>query len=235
MIIIALDVDTREKALGLVDSLKGQVSYFKIGMELFNSQGPDILARVKERGVKVFLDLKFHDIPNTVASASKVAVKQGVDMFNVHASGGSNMLRKTVEAVREQAESLNLKEIPKVLGVTLLTSLNQEALEKELGVSKLLKDQVVQLAALSQEGGLDGVVASPQEVEIIRKKCGPDFLIVTPGVRPAWASRDDQERIFTPQRAVQAGSSYLVIGRPVTGAPDPREALDRIKEEISSR
>ncbi|RQD69517.1 MAG: orotidine-5'-phosphate decarboxylase, partial [Tindallia sp. MSAO_Bac2] len=139
MIIIALDVDSREKALELVENLKGPVSYFKIGMQLYNSQGPDIISAVKEQGVKVFLDLKFHDIPNTVAAAAAVVVNQGVDMFNVHASGGKNMLVKTVESVREKAEELGLKERPKILGVTLLTSLNQEVIEKELGIKKTLE------------------------------------------------------------------------------------------------
>jgi len=232
LIIVALDMDSREKALGLVEDLKGQVSYFKIGMQLFNSQGPDIISAVKDRGVKVFLDLKFHDIPHTVAAAATVAVNQGVDMFNVHASGGKNMLVKTVESVGERAGKLNLKEKPKVLGVTLLTSLNQEVIEKELGINKPLEKQVGDLASLCQEAGLEGVVASPREIKIIREVCGPDFLIVTPGVRPSWAAKDDQERVFTPGQAAEAGSNYLVIGRPVTAAPDPGEALTRIKEEI---
>ncbi len=234
MIIIALDVDSRDKALELVEDLKGEVSYFKVGMQLFNSQGPQIISQIKEKGVKVFLDLKFHDIPNTVAAASAVAVAQGADMFNLHASGGKAMLQSAVESAKERAIKLNLKETPRVLGVTVLTSQSQEVLSRELGVNKSLDQQVSDLAVLCREAGLRGVVASPREISIIRKSCGPDFLIVTPGVRPSWASRDDQERVHTPARALASGSDYLVIGRPVTAAPDPREALNKILSECSS-
>lgn len=232
MIIIALDVDTRERALALVESLKDQVSYFKIGMQLFNSQGPDIISIIKDRGVKVFLDLKFHDIPNTVAAASATAVRQGADMFNVHASGGEAMLQSAVESVKETAEKLNLKESPVVLGVTVLTSISQEVLQSEIGVERPLKEQVANLALLCRKAGLNGVVASPREIVLIREACGPEFIIVTPGVRPSWASRDDQERIHTPAEAAALGSNYLVIGRPVTSASDPEEALRKIIEEI---
>ncbi|PKM79708.1 MAG: orotidine-5'-phosphate decarboxylase [Firmicutes bacterium HGW-Firmicutes-13] len=233
MIIVALDVDTREKALELVDSLKEQVSYFKIGMQLFNSQGPDIISVIKDRGVKVFLDLKFHDIPNTVAAAAAVAVRQGADMFNVHASGGEAMLRTAAESVKETTAKLNLKENPIVLGVTVLTSMSEETLQTEIGIIRSLEEQVSSLALLCRKAGLNGVVASPREVVLIREACGPEFLIVTPGVRPFWSSRDDQERVHTPAEAMALGSNFLVIGRPVTAAPDPKEALNKIIEEIN--
>ncbi|UNC93954.1 orotidine-5'-phosphate decarboxylase [Candidatus Contubernalis alkalaceticus] len=231
MIIVALDVDTRQEALELVDLLKGRVSFFKIGMQLYNSQGPAIVSQVKEKGVKVFLDLKFHDIPNTVGAASAVAVRMGADMFNLHASGGEAMLRKAVESAQEEALRLNRSEKPLIIGVTVLTSMNQAALE-QLGINRPLEQQVKSLAELCQGAGLDGVVASPKEIKIIRESCGKDFVIVTPGVRPLWASRDDQERVNTPGEAAALGASYLVIGRPITAAADPGEALDKILAEI---
>lgn len=235
MIIIALDVDTREKALELVEGLKGRVDYFKIGMQLYYSQGPGIVSLVKARGVKVFLDLKLHDIPNTVAAAAAVAVEQGVDMFNLHASGGGAMLRAAVTAARERAARLNLKALPRVVGVTVLTSLDQGTLSRELGVGLPLERQVTSLAVLCRDSGLDGVVASPREIGVIREACGKDFVIVTPGVRPSWASRDDQERVHTPGEAAALGANYLVIGRPVTAAPHPGEALEKILQEIEGK
>ncbi|MDO9574318.1 MAG: orotidine-5'-phosphate decarboxylase [Candidatus Contubernalis sp.] len=231
MIIVALDVDTRQEALKLVDLLKGRVSYFKIGMQLYNSQGPAIISEVKEKGVKVFLDLKFHDIPNTVGAASAVAVRLGADMFNLHALGGEAMLRKAVESAQEEALRLSHREKPLIIGVTVLTSMNQATLG-QLGIERPLDQQVKSLAELCKGAGLDGVVASPKEIQIIRESCGKDFVIVTPGVRPLWASRDDQERVTTPGEAAALGASYLVMGRPITAAADPGEALDKILAEI---
>ena len=230
MIIVALDVDTREEALELVDLLKGRVSFFKVGMQLYNGQGPAVISEIKEKGVKVFLDLKFHDIPNTVGAVSAVAVRLGADMFNLHAIGGEAMLQKAVESAQEEALRLN-REKPLIIGVTVLTSMNQETL-KQLGVERPLDQQVKSLAELCQKAGLNGVVASPREIQIIREACGEDFVIVTPGVRPLWASKDDQERVNTPGEAAAQGASYLVIGRPVTAAPDPGEALEKILAEI---
>ncbi len=231
MIIVALDVDTREQALELVDRLKGRVDFFKVGMQLYNSHGPAIISEIKGKGVKVFLDLKFHDIPNTVGAASAAAVRLGADMFNVHAQGGEAMLRKAVESAQEEALRLN-REKPLIIGVTVLTSMNQETL-RQLGVERPLEQQVKSLAELCQRAELDGVVASPREIQIIRETCGKNFIVVTPGVRPVWSSKDDQERVNTPGEAASQGASYLVIGRPITAAPDPGEAADKILAEIN--
>lgn len=230
-LIVALDVDSIEEALGLVQRLQDHVGVFKVGMQLFNSEGPDVVRRIQDAGGKVFLDLKLHDIPNTVGQASAVLTRQRVFMFNVHTAGGSEMMKKAVQMTRQEAFGAGIP-LPLVIGVTVLTSINQAILENEMGVARSVEVQVVRWAKLAKESGLNGVVASPQEIRAIRAACGIDFLIVTPGVRPAWAAVNDQKRVMTPREAVEAGASYLVVGRPITGAADPVEAAQRIVEEM---
>jgi len=226
-ILVALDVESAAKAVALADALRGSVGGFKIGKQLFTAAGPAMVRELTSRGDRVFLDLKFHDIPNTVAGAIQSAVSTGAWMVNVHASGGSAMMKAAAEAARKTAAGLS-RERPLVIAVTVLTSMDTAALS-EIGVTRPLLDQVVHLAKLSQASGLDGVVASPQEVTAIRKACGPDFQIVTPGIRPAdQQGKDDQARTMTPAEAVEAGATYLVIGRPITGAPDPKSAAEAI-------
>ncbi len=225
-ILVALDVESAAKAIALADALRGSVGGFKIGKQLFTAEGPAMVRELTSRGDRVFLDLKFHDIPNTVAGAIQSAIATGAWMVNVHASGGSAMMQAAAEAARRASASPSGR--PLVIAVTVLTSMTETAL-KEVGVQRPLTEQVVHLARLSQASGLDGVVASPQEVVAIRQACGPDFQIVTPGIRPVdQQGKDDQARTMTPAEAVQAGATYLVIGRPITGAPDPRKAAEAI-------
>ncbi|MFY9312420.1 MAG: orotidine-5'-phosphate decarboxylase [Tepidanaerobacteraceae bacterium] len=222
-VIIALDTPDEQKALELVKLLKHKVSVFKVGLELFCSQGPEIVNKINDLGCKVFLDLKFHDIPNTVAGAARAALSTGAFMFNVHASGGREMMRK----VREMIDAAELPEKPIVIAVTVLTSLDESDLN-DINISKSPLEQGKTLALLTKESGLDGVVASPREITAIREVAGQDFVIVTPGVRPAWAQAGDQKRIMTPAEALDAGASYIVVGRPVTAAPNPVEAIDKL-------
>ena len=221
-ILVALDVESREQALSLADSLRGSVGGFKIGSRLFTAEGPSMVRALAERGDRIFLDLKFHDIPNTVATAVDAATRLGVWMVNVHAGGGTAMMRAAREAAHESAARHNVTP-PLVIAVTVLTSMNQAVL-KETGIIIDLMDQVMRLAELTKEAGLDGVVASPRETAGIRKRCGRDFLIVTPGIRGAGDAKDDQHRTMSPEEAVAAGASYLVIGRPIIAAPDPKAA-----------
>lgn len=226
-ILVALDVESADKAVALADALRGSVGGFKIGKQLFTAAGPAMVRALTGRGDRVFLDLKFHDIPNTVAGAIQSAVTTGAWMVNVHASGGSAMMKAAADAAAKASTARSAGR-PLVIAVTVLTSMNDSAL-KEIGVERPMVDQVVHLAKLSKASGLDGVVASPQEIVAIRQACGPDFQIVTPGIRPAdQQGKDDQARTMTPAEAVQAGATYLVIGRPITGAPDPRKAAEAI-------
>jgi orotidine-5'-phosphate decarboxylase len=232
-ILVALDVESAAKALALAGALRGAVGGYKIGKQLFTAEGPAMVRELAERGEKVFLDLKFHDIPNTVAGAVQSAVATGAWMVNVHASGGSAMMKAAAESAKKAAEALG-RPRPLVIAVTVLTSMNDAALA-EIGVSRGMLDQVVHLAQLAKASGLDGVVASPQETTAIREACGPDFQIVTPGIRPAdQRGKDDQARTLTPKEAMAAGASYLVIGRPITGATSPREAAEKIFASLGS-
>jgi orotidine-5'-phosphate decarboxylase len=230
-ILVALDVASADEALSLASTLRGAVGGFKIGKQLFTATGPDLVRRMVAQGDRIFLDLKFHDIPNTVAGAIASAAPLGVWMVNVHASGGPRML----EAARRAADEAAARDGERVLviGVTVLTSLDASGLAA-IGIGESPLDHVMRLAKLSQAAGLDGVVASPQETAAIRQSCGEDFLIVTPGIRggAAAAKADDQQRTLTPAQAVAAGSSYLVVGRPITAAANPREAAERIADEI---
>ncbi len=231
-IIVALDVPTREEALRLVDKLYQYVGAFKIGMQLYNSEGPDIVRDIKDCGGKVFVDLKFHDIPNTVAQAAKVITGRGAFMFTLHASGGFKMMQTCAEAAKNTAAEKGIEK-PLAVAVTVLTSISQEEFQEEIGIQRPIAEQVVYWAKMAQRAGLDGVVASPKELAPIREACGQDFVIVTPGIRPAWAAVNDQSRIMTPRQAVEAGASYLVIGRPITSHQDPAEAAKRIGDEMA--
>ncbi len=228
-IIIALDVATREEALSLVDQIEDGL-VFKLGMELFTAEGPHLLEAIASRRRKAFLDLKYHDIPNTVAGAVRSAARHGVFMLTLHASGGKEMMAKAAEAARAESEKAG-KAKPLLLGVTVLTSLKDRELQ-EVGCASAVGEQVLRLAGLAMSAGLDGIVCSPHEIEIIRKEFGRDFLIVTPGIRPAWAAAQDQKRIMTPAEALGLGADFLVIGRPVTAAPSPPEAFRRIVAEL---
>ena len=231
-IIAALDVDTEEEAYDLVKQIYPPVSFFKVGMRLYAACGPTIITGLKKMGARVFLDLKFHDIPNTVASTAEVVTSYGVDMFNLHLSGGSQMIRAAAKAAAGAARKLEIPS-PLVIGVTVLTSFDEKALREEAGVEKNLEQHVLNLSLLGLENGLNGVVASPREAEIIRKKCGDDFLIVTPGIRPLWSVPDDQRRVLSPRQAIAAGASYLVIGRPIIRHQSPREAVEKILAELT--
>ncbi|NLH49345.1 MAG: orotidine-5'-phosphate decarboxylase [Myxococcales bacterium] len=229
-VIVALDVNNIEKARQLAHQLSGKVGAFKIGKELFVSVGPEIIRVLVENGMRVFLDLKFHDIPNTVAGAVEAAAAHGVWMVNVHAAGGPAMCRAAAVAAQQVVASLHIPK-PLVIGVTVLTSLDNKDLAA-VGLQGPTQDAALRLAKLAKEAGLDGVVASAQDVAAIKEACGPDFLTVTPGIRPASGSADDQKRIMTPAAAIRAGADYLVIGRPITQAPDPVAAVAAIVQEI---
>ena len=231
-LIIALDVDSADAAMSLVNELNPYVGAFKVGLQLFTAEGPSFVRRLVDKGAKIFLDLKFHDIPNTVAKASVEAARLGVWMFNLHAGGGSEMMRTAILETSETCER-ETQARPKIIAVTVLTSSNEDTL-RETGVEGETESQVLRLAALTAECGLDGVVASPREINAIRAGIErKDFLIVTPGIRPVFATKDDQKRVMTPAEALRKGASYLVIGRPVTAARDRVEAAEKIINEIS--
>lgn len=231
-LIVALDVDTAEQAEALVRKLAHKVGMFKVGMQLFYSAGPDIVRRLKEQGVKVFLDLKLHDIPNTVGQAARALTGLGADIINVHAAGGSAMMRAAAEAVRERATVLNIP-VPTLISVTVLTSIDRNSFNGEIGFSGEIEDKVKAWALLTKEAGLQGVVASSREIAVIREACGRDFQIITPGIRPTWSMTGDQKRVMTPGQAIQQGASYLVVGRPITGAPVPTDAVEQVLKEMA--
>jgi orotidine-5'-phosphate decarboxylase len=232
-LIVALDVDSAIRALDLFAELRDVVGMFKIGSQLFTAAGPDVVRRIISKGGRIFLDLKFHDIPNTVAAAGVEATRLRVSIFNVHASGGAEMLKRTTAAVNEVSVKEGLAK-PKVIAVTLLTSIDQDTLAL-IGIRNEPRSVVSRWAQLAAECGLDGVVASPQEVEIVRAAVDkPDFVIVTPGIRPAGSVADDQRRVLTVAEAICAGADYLVVGRPILSAADPAAAANRIVAEIEA-
>jgi orotidine-5'-phosphate decarboxylase len=224
-ILVALDVASRESALGLADQLRGAVGGFKIGSRLFTAEGPSMVRALTERGDRIFLDLKFHDIPNTVAGACRAAAQLGVSIINVHASGGAAMLKAAGEAAR------GVNPHTKVIAVTVLTSLNEGDL-KAMGVAGTPGEQVLRLAQLTKSSGLDGVVCSAHEIAALRGSLGKDFMLVVPGIRPAGADLNDQSRVMTPAEAHKAGADILVIGRPITAAPDPASAAQDIAQSL---
>jgi orotidine-5'-phosphate decarboxylase len=232
-VIFALDVPTLEETRRFVNLLKDRVGFFKVGLELFTAFGKEAVQAAQREGGRVFLDLKLHDIPTTVSRAAEEAVKLGVEMLNLHATGGLEMMRETVDRCRKLAQKLG-RPSPKILAVTILTSLDEENM-KEVGLVGPLRERVVSLAELAQRAGIDGVVASPQEIIPLRQYCGPRFIIVTPGIRPAFAesAKDDQKRVMTAKEAISAGADFIVIGRPVRLAPDPAAAMDKVLAEIS--
>lgn len=229
-LIVALDVPNMNKLSNLVIGLGESVSYYKVGMELFYSCGHEVIDYLKKNGKYIFLDLKLHDIPNTVASSMAALTELGVDMFNLHAVGGYPMMKLAADTVKARAAELGIKP-PKLIAVTVLTSMSEEDWA-QLNYNTSIKDQVIHLAKLAKQAGLDGVVASPQEAQAIREACGPDFLIVTPGVRPANTAVNDQSRIATPKAALENGATHLVIGRPITQAPAPKQAAMAILNEM---
>jgi orotidine-5'-phosphate decarboxylase len=221
-IIVALDVDEREKLSLLLKHLEGQGVWVKVGMEIFYSLGADVIREAKDRGLKVFLDLKLHDIPNTVEHGIRALSKLPVDMLNVHAAGGGEMLKRSAAALKE------LSRPPLLIAVTQLTSTSKEQMNLEQGIQGEVVDSVLGYAKLSRDAGLNGVVCSPLEITRVKETCGKDFLTITPGIRPAGALKDDQKRVTTPQEALDLGTDFMVIGRPITQAFNPREALKAI-------
>ncbi|GAB6173563.1 orotidine-5'-phosphate decarboxylase [Paradesulfitobacterium aromaticivorans] len=228
-VMVALDVEGREQALALARELSGSGCWLKVGLELYAYAGLDIIRELKELGFPIFLDLKLHDIPTTVARTVRALAATGVDMLNVHCSGGYEMMARAAQSAREVGVKTGL--VPKVIGVTVLTSMTARELAEDLGLAEELQEHVLRLALLAKRAGLDGVVASAQEAPVLRRECGENFLLVTPGIRPAWSAHDDQARILTPRAALAAGSSYLVVGRPITRAAKPRLALTKLWEE----
>ena len=231
-LIFALDVDDFSIAENWVEKLHENVGVFKVGKQLFTRCGPEVVKMIRDHGGEVFLDLKYHDIPNTVAKAAVEACKLGVKIFNVHALGGLEMMRKTVEEVDAYCAAAGI-ERPTMLAVTILTSATEETL-REIGIDRSVDEMVSRLAKLAKYAGFDGVVASPKEVTLIRAACGDDFAIVTPGIRPIFAALDDQKRVTTPADAIAAGATALVIGRPISAATDPLEAAGKILIEIET-
>ena len=229
-LIIALDVETPAKALDLVEQLHGVAGMFKIGSQLFTAAGPQIVHDVLAHDSEVFLDLKFHDIPHQVAGAARSAAELGVSLFTIHASGGSEMMRRAVDSVNEVEAKSGTRS--RVLAISVLTSLDATILA-QIGVTSSPSESVLRLVKLAEASGVDGVVASPQEIETIRQTVSnPEFLVVTPGIRPSANEAGDQKRVAAPASAIAAGASYLVVGRPITGAPDPLAAAQAIVEEM---
>ncbi|MEA5625490.1 orotidine-5'-phosphate decarboxylase [Nostoc sp. UHCC 0251] len=231
-VIVALDVPDEQSAIALIDRLP-QVSFWKVGLELFTSTGPKILEVLKSKEKRIFLDLKFHDIPNTVAGACRSAARYGVDLLTIHAAAGEDALKAASEAVQEAATQAGVKP-PKLIAITLLTSISSRQLAFDLKVPVELPEYILDMALLAWDVGLDGVVCSPQELAQLRPRFKDDFLLVCPGVRPTWADKGDQKRSLTPAQAIIAGADYLVIGRPITTATEPELAWKRISEELTT-
>jgi len=231
-VFVALDTPDLDRALALARAVKPFVGGLKVGLEFITACGPDGVRRIVGEGLPVFADVKFHDIPNTVAGAAREATRMGVLMFNVHAAGGRAMMRAAAEGAAAATERSGRR--PLVLAVTVLTSLDRAALSRELSVAASVEGHVLHLAGMAAESGLDGCVASPNEIGALRTNRGPGWVIVTPGVRPAGSTPGDQSRIATPRAAVQAGAHYLVVGRPITGAPDPARAAEAVLQEMAS-
>lgn len=232
-LVLALDVDTMEEAKVLVKELKDYVGTFKIGMQLFTSEGPEVIKMIHSEGGKIFFDGKFHDIPNTVAKSSANLVKHGVTFFNVHVQGGSKMIGTTVKLARETAKRHGFDK-PKILGVSILSSFGQRTLTEELKVNMVIDDYVSSLAKLASETGLDGVIASATDIAKFKKECGEDFIVLCPAIRPTWSVVNDQIRIATPADAVKSGVDYMVVGRPITSANDRVSAAQLILDEVEN-
>jgi orotidine-5'-phosphate decarboxylase len=230
-LIVALDVDNYRRAARIVKTLSPYVKVFKVGNILFTLCGPKIIKYIHKSGAKVFLDLKYHDIPNTVANAAVEATKMGVYMMNMHTLAGTTCMQATAKAVSQKAKELNLFK-PILVSVTILTSMKEEDLQP-LGIEGSVEEIVMKYAKLAKEAGLDGIVASPHELKAIKKKFGENFVVVTPGIRPEWAKKnDDQKRVLTPKEAIEAGSDFIVVGRPIIQSRRPVEAVKKILEEI---
>lgn len=230
-VIVALDVESGDRAVDIVRACDGSISFFKIGKQLFTAEGPDIVRRIKDTGSRVFLDLKYHDIPNTVAHAVAEAARLGVDIVDLHTSGGRAMMQTAVSLLTETCEREELNR-PELFGITILTSLDDESLA-EIGYTDGTRAMVERLAMLGKKCGITGVVCSPLEIELVKNACGKGFKTLTPGIRPLFAQgTDDQRRVMTPKEAFDAGTDYIVIGRPITRTPDIREAIDNLVHEI---
>ena len=232
-IAIALDLDDLGSACQIMDRLGDSAKLYKVGPQLFTRVGPAIIKEIKNRGKNLFLDLKFHDIPNTVAKASESAVELGVDIFNIHISGGMEMMSASAEATRSKSAKLGIKK-PILLGVTVLTSMDEAELQTLYDTKRDIESQIIHLAKLANSAGLDGVVASPKEIKLIRRNLGNGFVILTPGVRTEKLEGDDQKRIMTPSQAFLDGADYIVVGRPIYQSPDPVEAFEKILRQIES-
>jgi len=232
-VMIALDKPDADAALRLASVLQGAGCWMKVGMELFYAAGPSVVRELKNRGFRVFLDLKMHDIPNTVRGGARSIARMGADLFNVHAAGGLAMMRAAAEGVREAVQAGDVAAAPLIIAVTQLTSTSRTVLNEEIGIAGSVEDAVVRYARLARQAGLHGVVASPLEVRAVKAACGGDFLTVTPGIRPAGAALNDQARVMTPREALAEGTDYMVIGRPVTAAADPRAAFESILKELT--
>ncbi len=226
-IIVALDYSQEQEALSMAARVAPYAGIFKVGFELFISAGPSVISKIHAFGGKVFLDLKLHDIPNTVARAALSASALQVHIFNVHASGGFEMMQRTALEVGKT------KNPPLLIGVTVLTSMDSKTLKKDLNIDLSAAEQVVHLAKLAKKAGLGGVVASGEEITRIKENCGAGFKIIVPGVRPSWSEKNDQKRVVTPKEAIERGADYIVVGRPITGADNPAEAAKKILKEIS--
>lgn len=231
-LIIALDTSSMDDAMRSVELLGGSARWFKVGCQLFTSCGVEVVTRIKRAGFNVFLDLKFHDIPATVSLTGRGAADMGVDLFNVHALGGWKMMKTTMDDVSAHCEKLG-KPRPRIIAVTVLTSMTDVDIN-EIGIPDTPEEEVLRLARLTKASGLDGVVASPMETRMIRERVGDDFLIVTPGVRPSWAGKDDQNRVKTPYEAIKEGADHIVVGRPILKAANPADAAKRVLDEIAS-